>query len=683
MSAFVGGGGKMGAQVRSFDWAATPLGPAVDWSPALRITVDQMLASQFPACLFWGPDLIAIYNDGYHLILGTKGDALGRPLRETWREVWPQLEPIATRALAGESTFIEDYMITIDRNGRMEDAYFTFNYGPVFDERGDVVGMLDTVIETTAKVQADAQLRALNLKRTAERDVLANIVESTSAFIQVLDMDYRFLAINRANVDEYERIYGRRPAVGDSLIDMLDGVPEHRESALAVWRRALGGESFSAQMEFGDPAIARRHYELRAEALRDPEGRQIGAFLTSFDITDRLRGQRALVQMQDELRQAQKMEAVGQLTGGIAHDFNNLLAAISGSVQLMQMRLKRGDVQDLDRYLELAKTSVRRAASLTQRLLAFSRRQTLDSRPTDVNRLVAGMADLIARTVGPAIDIRVAPQSDLWVTRIDPSQLENALLNLCINARDAMPDGGSLTLATCNETLPAHTAADHELHAGDHVCLSVSDTGTGMPPEVVQRVFDPFYTTKPIGQGTGLGLSMVYGFVRQSGGEIRVDSTVGRGTTMRLYLPRHDGNAEAEAAKHVAATPFGGAGETVLLIEDESALRQVIRDVLADAGYAVLCAEDGPAGLRILQATGRVDLLITDVGLPGGMNGRQVADAGRAIRPELKVLFITGYAESTAVRNALIEEGMEVMTKPFELDAMSVKVQAMLDSGRR
>ncbi|RZI93284.1 MAG: response regulator, partial [Variovorax sp.] len=324
--------------------------------------------------------------------------------------------------------------------------------------------------------------------------------------------------------------------------------------------------------------------------------------------------------------------------------------------------------------------SVRRAAALTQRLLAFSRRQTLDPKPADANRLVDGMVELIARTVGPAVQLVVDAAPGLWTTRIDHSQLENALLNLCINARDAMPSGGRLTLSTRNESLEGAAAAARELPPGDYVCLAVTDTGTGMTPEVAGRVFDPFFTTKPIGQGTGLGLSMVYGFVRQSGGQINVESRVGQGTTMRLYLPRQEGEAVADEPHGGAAPIVGGDGETVLLIEDEDTLRQLIREVLGDAGYTVLGAEDGPTGLRMLQAGGRIDLLVTDVGLPGGMNGRQVADAGRAVRPGLKVLFITGYAETAAVGNGLMEEGMEVMTKPFEIAALAAKVREMLVS---
>ncbi|MGX4642929.1 PAS domain S-box protein [Massilia sp. SYSU DXS3249] len=380
---------------------------------------------------------------------------------------------------------------------------------------------------------------------------------------------------------------------------------------------------------------------------------------------------------QEALRQAQKMEAVGQLTGGLAHDFNNLLASISSSLQVLKLKLQRGQYGALDRYIEIGESSVRRAASLTQRLLAFSRRQTLDPKPTDVNRLIAGMEELIRRSAGPTVVVDVLSEKDLWLTKVDPSQLENTLLNLCINARDAMmPDGGTLQLATTNTSVDERTG-ERDIPPGQYVLLSVTDTGSGMPPEVMSRIFDPFYTTKPLGEGTGLGLSMVYGFVRQSEGQVRVQSEVGRGTTMSLYLPRYAGAMQEEQPED-ALTIKSGQGETVLLIEDEHALRDIVEEILADAGYRVLTAHDGPAGLQILDSDVHIDLLVTDVGLPGGLNGRQVADAARMRRPTLKVLFVTGYANTAAVGNGQLDPGMEVMTKPFEISALAHKVQMMI-----
>ncbi len=532
----------------------------------------------------------------------------------------------------------------------------------------------------------EAELRSANetleqrvAEALAQRKFMAVLVDMTETFIQALDTNYRFLAINKANADEYFRAYGVRPALGDSLCDVLADRPDVRDAALAIWGRAMAGESFTEIAGFGDPPREKRYFEMTYRPLLAPDGTQIGAYRFSYDVTERLREQARLAEAEEQLRQSQKMEAVGQLTGGLAHDFNNLLAGISGSLELIERRIAEGRLGGLERFIAIAQGASRRAANLTQRLLAFSRRQTLDPKPTDMNRLIAGIEDLIRRSVGPNIAVEVVGSGGLWLTRVDPSQLENSLLNLCLNARDAMaPSGGRLTIETSNKWLDERAAQERELPPGQYVSLCVTDTGTGMSPEVIARAFDPFFTTKPLGEGTGLGLSMVHGFVRQSGGQVRIYSEIGKGTTMCLYLPRHSGGAEAEELE-ITAPADAGAGETVLVIDDEQAIRMLLIEVLEENGYAVIEAADGPSGLRVLQSDARVDLLITDVGLPGGLNGRQVADAARVTRPGLKVLFITGYAENAAIGNGHLAAGMEVMTKPFVISAFATKVRDLID----
>ena len=400
------------------------------------------------------------------------------------------------------------------------------------------------------------------------------------------------------------------------------------------------------------------------------------------DITAAKAREAELAASQDALRQAQKMEAVGQLTGGLAHDFNNLLTGINGNLEMLQMRMGQGRVTDLERYIAAAQVASKRAAALTHRLLAFSRRQTLAPKPTDINRLVAGMEDLIRRTAGPQVAVEVKGAGDLWTTLVDPNQLENALLNLCINAGDAMPDGGRLTIETANTPLDEPAAHGLDLPPGQYVSLSVGDTGTGMTPEVIRRAFDPFFTTKPIGMGTGLGLSMIYGFMQQSGGQARIDSELGRGTTVRLYLPRHFGEAMHDnSAAKPAEAPRASQDETVLVVDDEPAVRMLVSEVLSDLGYTTIEAEDGAAGLVVLRSGVRIDLLVSDVGLPGGMNGRQMADAARLVRPDLKVLFITGYAESAVMRDGQLDAGMHVMTKPFALEALAGRIKGLIAAG--
>ena len=387
----------------------------------------------------------------------------------------------------------------------------------------------------------------------------------------------------------------------------------------------------------------------------------------------------ALMDAEAALRQSQKMEAVGQLTGGLAHDFNNLLTGITGSLEILQARVAQGRIYDVDRYVNAAQGAARRAASLTHRLLAFSRRQTLDPKPTDVNRLIAGMEEMIRRTVGPEIAVETVGSGGLWNTLVDPSQLENALLNLAINARDAMPDGGRLTIETSNRWLDTRGAHERDLPPGQYVSLCVSDTGVGMPADVVARAFDPFFTTKPIGEGTGLGLSMIYGFARQSGGQVRIYSEVGHGAMVCLYLPRHLGAAEIpELIPEPSGARRAGRDLTVLVVDDEPTVRMLVTEVLDDLGYQAIEAADGPSALKLLRSDIRIDLLVTDVGLPGGMNGRQLADAARVMRADLKVLFITGYAENAVLNHGHLEAGMQVLTKPFAMTVLAGRIDEMV-----
>ncbi|WP_448651214.1 ATP-binding protein [Pseudomonas fluorescens] len=383
---------------------------------------------------------------------------------------------------------------------------------------------------------------------------------------------------------------------------------------------------------------------------------------------------------EEALRQSQKMEAVGQLTGGIAHDFNNMLTGIIGSLELLRRRVSRGKLDDLDSLIDLGVTSANRAAGLTHRLLAFSRRQSLDSKPVDINQLVTSMGELLQRSINESIALDMRLTEQLWTAEADPNQLESALLNLVINARDAMPVGGKLVVETTNRHLDSvFTAAYGTLKPGDYVELSVSDTGCGIPEHLIGRVFDPFFTTKPIGQGTGLGLSMIYGFARQSHGHVTIHSNVGTGTTVSLFLPRFVGEIKTQELLNPTLLPFANAGETVLIVEDDPAVRVLVCAVLKELGYAFVEAGDADTALPIIESEQRIDLLISDVGLPG-MNGRQMAEIGRQLRPDLKVLFITGYAEHAAVRGGFLDPGMQLITKPFTFDLLTAKVREMIQA---
>ena len=401
-------------------------------------------------------------------------------------------------------------------------------------------------------------------------------------------------------------------------------------------------------------------------------------YCTGRDVTAERAAEVELAAAQEALRQSQKMEAIGQLTGGIAHDFNNLLTGIIGAMDIVRRRLASGRTDDLTRFMDAATASAQRAGALTHRLLAFARRQSLDTRPNDVNRLIESMQDLLLRTLGERIELTCALAPDLWTAFTDANQLESAVLNLAINARDAMPDGGRLTIVASNLRVDAGEEADPDgPDPGDYVVLEVSDTGVGMSADVRARAIDPFFTTKPVGEGTGLGLSMVYGFAKQSRGHMRIVSEVGRGASVRLYLPR--AIQDAVNLEKPAADAPRGRGETILVVEDDATVRLVLADVLQELGYNVLLASDARPAIPLLQSDRRIDLMLSDVVLPH-IDGRKLAEIARAARPDLKVLFVSGYAENATLRSDFLDPGMDMISKPFDLDVLGAKVRSMIET---
>jgi signal transduction histidine kinase/CheY-like chemotaxis protein len=428
-------------------------------------------------------------------------------------------------------------------------------------------------------------------------------------------------------------------------------------------------------------ATDRRRYEkelLGARAVAQAAAEEIRA------LNDTLRVritelEKARAQTEELLRQSQKMEAIGQLTGGIAHDFNNLLAGITGSLEMLDRRIGQGRIENLTRYVSAARGATKRAATLAHRLLAFSRRQQLEPQPTDVNRVVSDLEDMVRRSVGAAVQLEVIGAGGLWTTVVDRNQLENAVLNLCINARDAMPAGGRLTIETSNKWLDNRVAVERDMDPGQYVALCVTDTGTGMTSEILARACDPFFTTKPPGLGTGLGLTMVHAFARQAGGQVRIYTEIGKGTTICIYLPRHRGPpADMESLASTTGAWQALHAETILIVDDEPTVRMIVGEAMTDVGYQIVEAADGPTALKLLQTSARFDLLITDLGLPGGLTGQQLANAARAAREDLKVLFITGYAENAAVENGHLVPGCRMLTKPFSIEALTQAVSSLL-----
>jgi signal transduction histidine kinase/ActR/RegA family two-component response regulator len=579
------------------------------------------------------------------------------------------------------------------------------------DKHGQPVSFPGFVIDITERRAAEERLR-ISEALTRESVQRVQLALAAGAIIGTWNWD---LPTDRFTVDEaFAVAFGLDPALGRDGIPLAQivatvhpddqaGLAEAIKEAIArggryahqyrvkradgnfYWLEANGRVDHGAD---GTP-LSFPGVLIDVEARRAVEAERDRAITQLRSLNETLEQRVAersseLMEAQDRLRQSQKMEAVGQLTGGLAHDFNNLLAGISGSLELMQARLQQGRINDVERYMAAAQGASKRAAALTHRLLAFSRRQTLDPKPTDVNRLINGMQEMIQRTVGPGIAVEVIGASGLWPACVDVSQLENSLLNLCINARDAMPDGGRITIETTNKWFDRHAAQRYLAPEGQYLCLSVTDTGSGMSPVVIARAFEPFFTTKPIGEGTGLGLSMIYGFAQQSGGQVRIHSTVGLGTTVNVYLPRHYGEVTHEAhSAERAALPRSEQGETVLVVDDEPTVRMLVTDILEELGYVAIEAGDSAAGLRVLQSNVRIDLLVTDVGLPGGLNGRQMADAARVSRPNLKVLFITGYAENAILGNGYLAADMAVLTKPFLVETMALRIRSMIESNKQ
>ncbi|WP_227023974.1 hybrid sensor histidine kinase/response regulator [Xanthomonas arboricola] len=631
--------------------------------------------------------LVTSWNEGAQRILGwSEAEMLGQTLERTFTPEDVERRQILIEAAAAlESGSGMDERWHVRKSGQR--FWANGSLMVLRDETGAAIGFVKVLRDRTAERLASEALRE------SERRLDA-LVRASSQSIFSASADWR----------ELRQLVGEG-ALSDALSASLNWQQEmvHPDDrarlAEAIAHSIVNKTGLDVEYRVLDADQRVGWTLMRAIPLLD-EGEQIVEwFGTAADITDKRLAEQQLRQLtetleervrersaalllaEEKLRQSQKMEAVGQLTGGLAHDFNNLLTAISVGLELLQTRIEQGKYDRLERYVEMAQSSAARATALTQRLLAFSRRQTLAPTALEVQALVQGMHDIIARTLGPSIALQLRPAADPWKVLVDAPQLENALLNLCINARDAMPDGGELTIAVANRVLDAGAAQQLDLPIGEYVCLSVRDTGTGMSADVMSKVFEPFFTTKPIGQGTGLGLSMIYGFTRQSGGHVRIDSEVGVGTTMALYLPRFDGVLAQDEALPATEQPLRSTAPscTVLLVEDETAIRVLMSEVLGEAGYRVIETAEGSAAVERLRSQETIDLLVTDVGLTGGLNGRQVADAGRQSRPTLPVLFVTGYAATAAVGAGQLEEGMEVLTKPFLAVDLERRVAQLLE----
>lgn len=582
---------------------------------------------------------------------------------------------ILKEQIAGESSKKPFSLEMRVRNAQGEWRWVRSQSQPRWSPTGEHVGFIGVAHDVTASKQAETQLRYENLaledvvaQRTRERDRVWSVSQD---LLVVADRNGVWKQINPA----WTTTLGwSEPELLGRTSEWLEHPDDRERTRAEIAKLAQGFRTLRFENRFQHKDGSYRWLSWTAVPDEDL------LFATARDVTAEKEAAEALRRTEDALRQSQKMEAVGQLTGGIAHDFNNLLQGIVGSLDLIQKRVEQGRIHEVQRFVNGAMTSANRAAALTHRLLAFSRRQPLAPKVCSVNLVLASMEDLLRRSMGEHIWIEFALAQDAALTYCDQNQLENAILNLAINARDAMPDGGKLTIATKNITLAdAAEAKTLDIAPGDYLEISVSDTGIGMTTDILERVFEPFFTTKPTGQGTGLGLSMIYGFVRQSNGSVIIESFAGSGTTVRLLLPRHDGAVDIDKSDmQASAVPTADHGEIVLVVEDEAIVRSLIVEVLNELGYRAIEAVDGPSGLEILQSDRPIDMLITDIGLPG-LNGRQIADAALLKRPNLKILFMTGYAENAALANGVLEAGMEMITKPFAMEALAKKIREIIE----
>ena len=538
-------------------------------------------------------------------------------------------------------------------------------------ERRQVAVLFQDVTERRRAEQELQQLNATLEQRIsdalAERKLLADLVEGTDAIVQVVDKNFRILAINRAASDEVERLTGIRPKVGESKLDMLRGKPELYEKARKVWQRAIDGEAFTEIADVEDPKRGRRYFEMKFNPLYGPSGKRIGAYQFSYDVTDRVQDQQRLAEATAQMHEMAKLETLGQLTGGVAHDFNNLLTPIVGALDML--RRQHSSDERSNRLISGAMQAAERAATLVQRLLSFARRQHLEARTVDVKALVEGMHDLMQRTIGPHIAVRIDTTANVPAARVDPGQLELAILNLAVNARDAMGGGGQIRLALDEVEV---TAESDGLEPGRYIRLAVTDNGVGMDETTLNRAIEPFFTTKGQGEGTGLGLSMVHGLAAQSGGALKIRSKVGKGTTAELWLPAADGQAETASGQE-EDLPAQPRRSTILLVDDEDLVRTATAEMLREMGHTVLSVNTGSAAIELLASRKDVDLLITDYLMPG-MRGSELIEEARRFRPDLKALLMTGYANLAKGEAA----GLPRLAKPFREADLARTVATLL-----
>ena len=678
--------GGTATAAHAHDWSATPLGPMDEWPNALKVAAGLVLGSNIPMVVGWGPDLLVVHNDSYGEVLGDRGAALGRPIADAWADSWDVVGPNVDRVVRGETIYLEAAPRVVRRGGRPQTAWLTFCYNPLRDESGAIVGIFGAVTGVSGDARTEQRIR-----ESEERFRL--IADSAPALMWVTRLDRTRNFVNRAYVDFLGITY-------EEAVDFDWRTVLHPDDLDRIVRESLAGE---ASLEpFVLEARYRRHdgqwrwVRSISQPRWGPGGEHIGFIGVAHDVTEAKDAEAALEQRVEErtaelraaldqlrqevtereraeeaLRQAQKMEAVGRLTGGIAHDFNNLLTPVIGGLEILAGALEE---PRLKRLAEAALDSSRRGAKLTTQLLTFSRIQRIKMGPVSVNQVIENLRHILRHTIGSAIAIRTDLASAPIHALCDENQLENAILNLAINARDAMPHGGALTLST--EVVLEVGALDVE--PGEYVAVTVADTGVGMSAEIAARATEPFFSTKPVGKGTGLGLAQVYGIARQAGGTMRIDSREGAGTTVRLLLPRVEPDAAVAACTAEAGAPKPAAAPAarIMVVDDDPDVRFFLTTLLDELGHDVEAFEDAEAALAALDGS-PPDLILIDFAMPK-LNGAQLARIVRERYPGLRIIFVTGYAESEQLEGAAGAD-VPVLRKPFGVEALSSLVAEVLD----
>ncbi|MHA7112882.1 hybrid sensor histidine kinase/response regulator [Pseudomonas promysalinigenes] len=660
----------MAAQIAQFDWHNTPLGALPHWQAPLRTAVDMMLLSPFPSAVVWGAEMTVVHNDPYLALIEGDGHGLGQAFDTLWATAWENIGPWVFEAFNGGANFVENQPVRLVRKRMGGHACFVFSYTPLRDEDHEVTGFMHTVIDTSAGVDAHDKWReqALAFERQIER-VLADrdqIWQLSRDAMIVVTRDLLLQAVNPT----WQRVLGwtEDEVRGTAILELVHPADRAEvEVAVMEFVHHRGLEQLETRLRHKDG-----HYRtFRWTATFD------GTLLTAVGRDVSQDQDDALRQLDNLVRASQRLDAVSHVAGGMAHELNNLLSGISGSLELMQRRMEQGRLEQIDRYVSMANDSVSKAMSLTHHLLAFSRHQPLSPKPLDINRELNAMEPLLRQVLGA--EMRVNWELDVlpWTVCLDVAQLENALLNLLANAREACLGRGLVTLRTINTRVQASSSDKRGVAPGDYVALYVCDDGHGMPEIDLARAFEPFFTTKPMGHGAGLGLAMVYGFVGQSGGHVWLESEPDQGMKVCMLFPRCLEHIPQPPQQPVPSVSRAN-GQRVLLVDDEENLRLVMKEYLQERGFDVCDADDARSALERFRHHGPFDLVITDIGLPGGFSGRQVARAMRMARPEQKILLITGFNDQPLEPQLANAPGTALLLKPFALSSLMNQALLML-----